>query len=182
MEANCFASDDGLGAPRLVLCTDDDDLLLLLENLERCRRKLHLLIRHDVGQHRHWHGRDGNLALCLLLVGRFLDGDGALAFRWWHVEKSARGSEKFCCVGCDFSDVPNRKVRGVGCGLWDMTNFCTIHSSPKIMHVRFTYRSRYYFYQLHTCFMHAICGGVVCFETQMINSSITPHPIPRTPN
>ena len=87
IEANRFASDDGLGAPRLVLCTDDDDLLLLLENLERCRRKLHLLIRHDVGQHRHWHGRDGFLALCLLLVGRWLDDDGALALRWWHARK-----------------------------------------------------------------------------------------------
>ena len=91
IEANCFASDDGLGAPRLVLCTDDDDLLLLLENLERCRRKLHLLIRHNIGQHRHGHGRDGFLALRLLLVGRWLDDDGALAFRLWHVSKSARG-------------------------------------------------------------------------------------------
>ena len=92
---NCFACDHGLGAARLVLYTDDDDLLLLLENLERCRRKLHLLIRHDVGQHRHWHGRDGFLALRLLLVGRWLDDDGALALRWRHACKSARGLKNY---------------------------------------------------------------------------------------
>ena len=118
MEANHFASDDGLGAPRLVLGTDDDDFLVLLENLERCRCKLHLLIRHDVGQRSSGHGDgcDRNLALRLLLVGRWLHDDGALALRWWHARKSARGlKKKFCRVGGEFfscSKYRNIRVSG----------------------------------------------------------------------
>ena len=120
MEANHFASDDGLGAPRLVLGTDDDDFLVLLENLERCRCKLHLLISHDVGQRSSGHGDgcDRNLALRLLLVGRWLHDDGALALRWWHVSKSARRWKILLCWLKFFRCSKNRKEGGMGYGVW----------------------------------------------------------------
>ena len=84
VKAHCLARNHGLGASRLVLSTNEDGHLLLLQHVERRRCEGELFGRHDLDERL---GRDrgglGHLRLLLLLVGRRLDG-GRLGTLWWH--------------------------------------------------------------------------------------------------